>query len=281
MPEPVLGLALHRRLPKGRTSSLRASSCSACSTSSGSRSPIAATAPAQNTFPITAASWSRLLRSAGSVSSRAAISAWNDSGNGTSTPPSAVLVEQLAVAQHAHELLRVQRVPAGALEQQLLRLRRQHRLLQQRRHELGGVGVRKRRQADRRVVAEARAPGGMRLVQLGPRRADDQQRNSLRPVGQMLEEGQQRLVGPVDVLEHEHQRARSAIDSRNRRHAVNDSSCAAGCPRRCRAAAAAAPAATALVRLGEHRLQLRRRASGGSDSKIPAWALTISPAPRT
>ena len=47
----------------GRTSSLRESSCSASSTSPGSRPPISANAPAQNTFPTTAASWSRLLRS--------------------------------------------------------------------------------------------------------------------------------------------------------------------------------------------------------------------------
>ena len=104
---------------------------------------MAATAPDQKTFPITAASCSRLLRSGGSVSSRAAISACSESGKAISTlsaqPP--VRVEQVAVAQHADELLGVQRVPARPLEQQLLRLGRQHRLLEQRGHELGGIGV--------------------------------------------------------------------------------------------------------------------------------------------
>ena len=42
---------------------MRASSCSASSTSRGSRPPISASAPAQNTFPTTAASCNRLLRS--------------------------------------------------------------------------------------------------------------------------------------------------------------------------------------------------------------------------
>ena len=68
----------------GRTSSLRTSSCSACSTSRRSRPPIAASAPAQNTLPTTAASWSRLLRSGESVSRRAAINACTESGKGTS-----------------------------------------------------------------------------------------------------------------------------------------------------------------------------------------------------
>jgi hypothetical protein len=70
---------------------------------------------------------------------------------GASDP--AVLVEQVAVAQHAHEFLGVQRVAAGTLEQQPLRLRRQHRLLQQSGDELGRVRVGERREADRGVVA--------------------------------------------------------------------------------------------------------------------------------
>ena len=144
------------------------------------------------------------MRSWGSVSSRAAISAWIDSGAPRDRPR---LVEEVAVAQHPHELLRVQRVPAGPLEQQLLRLGRQHRLLQQRGHELRGVRVGERREVDRRVVAEPRAPGGVRLVQLGPGGADDEQRDALRPVGEVLEEREQRRVGPVDVLDDQHERS--------------------------------------------------------------------------
>ena len=127
VPEAVLGLALHRAVGERRTSSLRASSCSACSTSRGSRSPISASAPAQNTLPTTAASWSRLLRSGESVSRRAAISACTESG--TSSTAS---LELPAVGEQAHELLRIQRVAARPLEQRLLRLRGQHRPLEQR-----------------------------------------------------------------------------------------------------------------------------------------------------
>ena len=68
----------------GRTSSLCESSRSMSVTSVRSRSPIAATAPAQKTFPMMAASESIDFVSADSVSRRAAIRAWIESGNGTS-----------------------------------------------------------------------------------------------------------------------------------------------------------------------------------------------------
>ncbi len=64
VPEAVLGSRPPSTTcgPGGRAP-CATSSCSACSTSRGSRSPISASAPAQKTLPSTAASWSRLLRS--------------------------------------------------------------------------------------------------------------------------------------------------------------------------------------------------------------------------
>ena len=47
----------------------------------------------------------------------------------------------------------------------------------------------------------------MGLLQLRASRTEHQQRHPLRPVGQVLEEGEQRVVCPVQVLEHEHGRA--------------------------------------------------------------------------
>ena len=44
----------------------------------------------------------------------------------------------------------------------------------------------------------------MTLEQLRSGRADDQQRDALGPVGEVLQEREHRLVGPVQVLEHEH-----------------------------------------------------------------------------
>ena len=96
---------------------MRASSCSASSSSLWSRPPISASAPTQNTFPSTAASWSRLFRSGESVSRRAAINACT-----TLRAHSALSATQAAVGEQAHELLRVQRVAARPLEQRLLQL---------------------------------------------------------------------------------------------------------------------------------------------------------------
>ena len=45
---------------------------------------------------------------------------------------------------------------------------------------------------------------GMALEQLGSGGADHEQRHALGPIGQVLQEGEHRLIGPVQVLEHEH-----------------------------------------------------------------------------
>ena len=142
------------------------------------------------------------MRSGESVSSRAAISACTESG--TSSTAS---LELPAVGEQAHELLRVQRIAARPLEQRPLRLRRQDRALEQRADQPRGLLVGQRGEVDRGRVAQPGRPGRMLLLQLGTRRAEDKQRHALRPVGQVLEEGQQRIIGPVQVLEDEHRRA--------------------------------------------------------------------------
>ena len=98
-----------------RTSCFCESSRSVSMTVVTSRSPIWAIAPAQNTFPITAASASIDFASADSVSNLAAISAWIDSGNGdlravTKLPARALLDEEVLVPQQAHELFGVERI---------------------------------------------------------------------------------------------------------------------------------------------------------------------------
>jgi hypothetical protein len=47
----------------------------------------------------------------------------------------------------------------------------------------------------------------MLLLQLGTSGAEEEQRHALRPVGQVLEEREQGVIGPVQVLEDEHGRA--------------------------------------------------------------------------
>ena len=72
------------------------------------------------------------------------------------------------------ELLGVERVSAGTREQRRLRLRREHRALQQLREQARGVVVGEGRDRERERVGLAPAPTRPSLEQLGPRRADDQ-----------------------------------------------------------------------------------------------------------
>ena len=119
----------------------------------------------------------------------------------------AALVEELSVAEHPDELLRVQRVAAGPLEQELLRLGGKHGLLEQAQRPGGRSRCRRAARGGSRFgCASPAAPRGVPLVELRPGGADDEQRDPLRPVGEVLEEVEKRLVGPVDVLDDEHER---------------------------------------------------------------------------
>ena len=103
-------------------------------------------------------------------------------------------------------LLRVQRVAARPVEERGLRLRRQHSGIEESGDEAGRLVLRQGRQRDRRRVALAAAPGGVGLVELGPSRAEDEDRQARRPVDEPLDELEQRVVGPVEVFEEEDER---------------------------------------------------------------------------
>ena len=171
---------------------------------------MAATAPGQNTRPITAASWTSALTSGVSASRRAAISPWTVSGTGMSgaaaTSPSTDQLEAV-VGQQPRELLGVQRVAGGPLQQQGLDPDGQHRPADQGGQQPGRLQVGQRPQRDpgrRRVAA---APARLALQQLGPGRGHDQQGQVGRALDQVLQELEHRLVGPVQVLDHQDQRA--------------------------------------------------------------------------
>ena len=203
VPEAVLGLARHRaELRAGRTSSLRASSCSACSTSRGSRSPISASAPAQNTLPITEASCSRLLRSAASVSRRAAISACTESGTSTS---SAQLARGLRAGARTPPHTAGCRPPAPAAPAASRAGSTARSSSAAIRRAVSSSG--ERSEVDRGRVAQARPPrSGAARSSSGRAVQSTSSGTPSRPVGQVLEEGEQGRVRPVQVLEHEHRR---------------------------------------------------------------------------
>ena len=117
----------------------------------------------------------------------------------------AALVEELAVTQHADELLRVQRVSARAFQQQLLRLRRQHGLLRAASETSLAVSVSD--SGERLIVVVFRSPAAQAAcVSYSSGRAVHTM-SSGTPCAQSARcstNVEHRRVGPVDVLDHEH-----------------------------------------------------------------------------
>ena len=67
---------------------------------------------------------------------------------------------------------------------------------------------RERLERDRGGAQAAAAPAGPHVEQLGPGEADDQERRVADALGEVLDQLEQRLLGPVDVLEDEDERLR-------------------------------------------------------------------------
>ncbi len=67
--------------------------------------------------------------------------------------------------------------------------------------------VGERRERERRRVELAAAPARSALEELGPRSRDDEQRHVGQPVDELVEEVEEALVGPVDVLDDDDERA--------------------------------------------------------------------------
>ena len=109
-----------------------------------------------------------------------------------------------AVAQHPHVLLGEQGVAADPAEQGGVDLGGQAVVGQEGGQQAGGVGVAEGAEPD---GGPAGAPAGPALQQLGPGRGQDQ--DGRRPgvrLDQALDEVEQGVVGPVQVLEGQHQR---------------------------------------------------------------------------
>jgi hypothetical protein len=107
---------------------------------------------------------------------------------------------------HPRELLGVERIPTGAVQQLRLGVGGKQRAVEQRGDEPRRVVGVERRQRDRQRVALAAAPVGTPVEQLRPRGAQDEQRNVRAPVGQRVDEVEQLVPRPVEVLEHHDQR---------------------------------------------------------------------------
>ena len=116
----------------------------------------------------------------------------------------AVLDEGAAVEQHPDRLDGVERDPFGAREDLGAQAVREagHEAREQLLHRWFG----ERLEIDRGEVAVARTPGGAAFEQFRARVRDDVDGGVARPFEQVLDEVEQRGVGPLHVLEHHHGR---------------------------------------------------------------------------
>jgi hypothetical protein len=110
------------------------------------------------------------------------------------------------LGDHPRVLLRIQRVSTCAREQWSLQLRRHHRLVEEAAEEPRNVRFREWRDRDGRRIRLAASPVRPPLEQLRPRRRNDEERRLGRPVDEVVDEVEQVVVGPVQVLEDEHER---------------------------------------------------------------------------
>ena len=182
-----------------RTNSLRSSACRrSLDLAAVDARPPRTTAPSQNTFPSTAASCSSSFSSGG----QAVEPRGDDALHG-------LRQRKLLVRCRApRACARTARRRAGCRPRASSSdacgsagsTERSSRVDEQPRRLVVG----ERRERERQRVGLAAAPPRPALEQLGPRRADDEQRDAARPVDQVVDEVEQAVVGPVQVLEDEH-----------------------------------------------------------------------------
>ena len=183
------------------------------------------------------------------------------------------------------ELLGVERVSARSLEERLLRLRGEHRSLEQLREEPRRLLVRERGERDRRRVQLAAAPAGPAFEQLRPSGRDDEQRDVPHPVDELVDEVEQALVRPLQVLEDHDERALLGERLQEAPPGGERLGLAVAAELALPAEPASAPevrldpagVARARERVLDRAMELRATSLGVSCSRMPACALTISP----
>ena len=195
------------------------------------------------------------------------------------------LVSGAALGEHARELLGVERVPSRPREQGRLLFRGEEGLLEEHGEQARSFLVGERRERDRGGIRLPAAPGRPALEQLRPRGADTEQWNIRGPVHQVIDEVEQVVIRPVQVLEHEHCRAlvrellEEASPGIEASVRLSGSPSAPGRPTRGRAVIRP-PCSARPGRDGKPRPRSFAAAcSAGSVSRMPAWAFTISAAP--
>ena len=108
---------------------------------------------------------------------------------------------------HAHELLGVERVPRRPLDDRLAELPSAGSRPEQRLDEARRLVPGERPERDRDRIPLAAAPVRPALEQLGSRAGDDEERYALDEVDEAVDEVEQPVVGPLEVVDHEDERS--------------------------------------------------------------------------
>ncbi len=124
---------------------------------------------------------------------------WSVSGKGK-------LVGRALFEEQLRELFCVERVAPSPLEEDLLRVRIEDGPVEEACDEPRRLLVGERGYGERRRVELPAAPAGSALEQLGARRRDDEQRHIGHPIDELVDEVEQAFIGPVEILEDEHER---------------------------------------------------------------------------
>ena len=111
-----------------------------------------------------------------------------------------------ALEMHADELLRVERVAARVRKQSRLDLGRKQNPLEQRADQLRRLFVAERRHRDGGGIQLPASPGRTAVQQLRTCGANNENRDAARPVDQVIDEVEQIVVGPVEVVEDQDER---------------------------------------------------------------------------
>ena len=267
--ERQLALARQARLGAGREDVLLLQARSASPRSRPSSSASGASEPSQNVRPTTLACCTSRRSNGSSASSRAASTACTVSGQ--LGDPVALLLREAA-----HHLLGEQRVAAGALGH----LRHQLAAAGPSRPSRAATSSRESSAAERVEeqlggVAPPAAPARAALEQLVAGQADQQQRRA-HPLRQVLDRVEHAVVGPVDVLEGQHQRLalRRRLDHRCAATEKNASRIRSGSP----ASAGACSAGTS--RPSDRAICAAWRSGGSSGSTSRDVAAELAPRPR-
>src|SRR5262249_47245189 len=109
----------------------------------------------------------------------------------------------LAFGEHAYRLFDEQWIPLGLREHVAADVGWEPGLGEQRVDELFRVVVREGAELDRRAAHPAPAPAARALHELRTSEAEDQHRRVAHPARDVLDEVEERLLRPVDVLERE------------------------------------------------------------------------------